>query len=339
MEAACKATSIQMQNIMTKSKFQELLDRYFNGIVSDSERELIDQFYSKSQEIEGGWESFTEDRKKQLRTEIYEAIQKEKNVKEIKNNPFRSWVWKVAASIVLALGTGIAVYLTQLQEPEINYITKSTKRGQKATVTLSDGSIVRLNSESSITYPEIFASLDTRAIKLTGEAFFDVQRNPEKPFIIRSGGVLTTVLGTSFNIAAFPEVDEIEVTVATGRVKVESNSDLVTELIPGQQASFSKLKKALVVSEVDVEKYMAWKDGVIHFPNISFLEASKILERWYDVEFAFDHPELKKCRIKGKFQSGSLDDILSNLMYFMDFNYDLTNKTVKIHGSGCGQIN
>lgn len=312
---------------MKKNHLRALLNRLITGKASDREINLLDKFiyYSqiKSEKIPEG-----------VKPAIWEKVKAntiEKQPKVIAMAP----IWRVAASITVILGIAIVLYLSQ-STPDINYLIEATGRGQKATITLSDGSVVKLNSESSITYPESFSDVATRDIKLSGEAFFEVKRDETKSFTIQTGDIVTTVLGTSFNISAFPDMDEIEVTVTTGRVKVESNDDVVSELIPGQQASYSRSDNLLKVGEVDIRNYTAWKDGTIYLSDMTLLEASKILSRWYNVDFQFSGQEIKNCKIDGKFKNDQLVNVLENLQFVIDFQFQIIDgDVVVIKGKGC----
>jgi len=259
--------------------------------------------------------------------------------------------WAVAASFALIVSVSLVFFLNQ-PKPEINYITKSTTRGQKATITLSDGSVVKLNAESSITYPENFAEVATRDITLTGEAFFEVKRDEAKPFTIQTEGLLTTVLGTSFNITAFPEMDEIEVTVATGRVsvsstkgdsslqrgagdvsqklKAKSRTELVEVLTPGQQATYHKTSHKLSMREVDTERYLAWKDGVIYMANEKYKQVFDKLARWYGVEFEFANVPTEEWDYTGEFKDMSLELVLETIGYASGFEFQILEDKVII---------
>ncbi len=249
---------------------------------------------------------------------------------------------RIAASILLLI-TFTWVTINYLREkdkaPEIKYITKSTNKGQRANITLNDGSVVTLNAESSITYPEVFA--DTlRSIVLKGEAFFDVAKNPKKPFVVESNGLLTTVLGTSFNIMSFSE-KHTEVTVATGRVKVApklKRKQQVEEavLIPNQQASFNAVDLSIMVSEVDLTPYLAWKNNALYFDMVPFSEVVKTLERWYNIEIVMKNKLADNCLVRAKYKNEALTNVLDGLKLLVNFDYKLINdKQVIITGRQC----
>lgn len=332
MEAPTKATSLQMHK-MTKQEFQDLLDRYFNGIVSDEERQLIENFYNKLQESEDGWEAFNEDTKKQLRTEIYDAIQKKKREKETLAKPKRSWIWKVAASIVIVLGVGITYYLNQPVQ-EINYLTKSTSKGQKATITLSDGSTVRLNAQSSITYPEYFAE-DQRELELIGEAFFDVTKDKDRPFIVSSHKIQTTVLGTSFNINGYDST-EVSVALVSGKVKVNAALDnssfnqSAVYLNPGESALYDGQSGDIKIGSFDEKKLVAWKDGIIYLSDAGYKQVFNQLSRWYGVEFEFANAPIEQWDYSGEFQDMSLELVLGTIGYSKGFEFQIHDDRVNV---------
>jgi transmembrane sensor len=253
---------------------------------------------------------------------------------------------KIAASILL-LGAVVwgAYHYVRNQEEAINirYITKSTNKRQRATVTLSDGSVVMLNAESSITYPEVFAAT-SREIKLTGEAFFEVVRDPDKPFTVESGGLLTTVLGTSFNIRTAPD-RQTEVTVATGKVKISpdnkyNNKERATELekilLPKQQAKFDPEAYSIQISEVDLTKYLIWKEQDLNFELVPFPEVIQMLERWYHVKIILQNHASDHCLVRAKYQNESLPNVLDGLQLLIDFDYKTIDEgQILITAKGC----
>jgi transmembrane sensor len=164
--------------------------------------------------------------------------------------------------------------------------TMRTPRGKQYRLTLSDGTRVWLNAASSITYPVAF-NASTRTIEITGEAFFEVAGNKLKPFIVNTQNQSITVLGTSFNINAYPEDEQIKTTLMTGAVSVKvNNSDNSNILKPGQQAELIAGK--LIVNNADTAKVTAWKRGMFEFNNTSLPELMKQISRWYDVDVRFE---------------------------------------------------
>lgn len=330
---------------MTDQEFHDILKRYIKGKTSPSEEKLVEEFYKRNTEksIYDDYSEEEADRVKNiLQRKVLSSIHELEKPKQSTH-----YLLKIAASVVLVLGITIALYLSLSETPEPTYLTKSIARGQKATITLSDGSVVKLNSESSITYPESFADVATRDIQLTGEAFFEVKRDEAKPFTIQTEGLLTTVLGTSFNITAFQEMDEIEVTVATGKVRVVSNSpfepgrrfercdgcgqevDFLSEtLTPGQQATYNKTSNELSIREVDTERSLAWKDGVIYMANEKYKQVFDKLSRWYGLEFEYVNVPTDEWDYSGEFKDMSLELVLSTIGYSKGFDFQIQENVV-----------
>lgn len=325
---------------MTKADFLAILDKHLDGTASDEERRLLDNFYRDH--LAGTQPEWTFTEKEKIRVELLESLNRaiDEDVRNNRPSRFPATTWRVAASVALVLAAGLWLYLARIPA-EIHYLTATAKRGEQVTVTLSDGSVVRLNAESSITYPEELAVADTRTVQLSGEAFFEVARDESKPFVIRSGNLVTTVLGTSFNIRAYPNDETFAVTVATGKVKVEAANDQDQKtagelLVPGEQALFEKSTATITRKRVDPGKHLAWKEGTILLEGASLQEATDILGRWYDVEFVFENPALKTCAIDGKFRNDKLPNILENLRFLMGIEYRIEgDNKVFIDGKSC----
>lgn len=206
-------------------------------------------------------------------------------------------------------------------------VQKFTEKGQKLTIHLEDGSKVMLNAQSNLEFPRQFTD-STREVRLQGEAYFDVVRDSDRPFIVRTAEITTTVLGTSFNLNAYEDQPSFQVALTSGKVVVEkSTTGDKLEIIPGEMAIYDKenatLKNA-TFSEMDI----AWKDGIIYFENASYNEIKSTLERWYGVEFILTDNIKKEWEFSGKFKNESLRNILEALQFAHDFNYKLDKKKV-----------
>ncbi len=212
------------------------------------------------------------------------------------------------------------------QEKTIHFITKHSELGEQLRITLPDASVVQLNAGSSIRFPEKFDT-DKRQITLSGEAFFEVTKDPNRPFEVKTNNVTTTVLGTSFNIKAF-EHEQATVTVATGKVEVETKNGASTDkllLLPNQQAVYNKKENHFKMEEVDSQHYFAWTSGTIRFNNDPLEEVVKILERWYNVKIQLDRHIKKSMRIQGSYTDKKLYTILDGLGYIYNLDCHYTN--------------
>ena len=162
--------------------------------------------------------------------------------------------------------------------------TITTPRGGKWSLTLSDGTRVWLNSASSITYPTTFDGTDRR-VSITGEAYFEVAHNAKKPFKVNFNDQVVEVLGTHFNINAYNDEPDNETTLLEGSVRITKGKN--TEVLkPRERASVSK-NAIEVASNVDVERTMAWKDGLFVFDRTELQKAMREIARWYDIDVVY----------------------------------------------------
>ena len=315
---------------MTENHIKELMKKYLNGTITKEEEKLLEEFDQKLL-LNNNKSIFKHTTHKD---KVYRRLLKGIQM-EPKASPFRPW-FKIAASLALLLGLG---YLTLLLfdnpapvEQQMVLVTKSTQWGQKLNIVLSDGTEVYLNSGSSITYPDHFAS-DIREVELIGEAFFDVAKNPDKPFLIQSGEVETMVLGTSFNVNTYPESEQIAVTVATGRVKVASKESEVF-LMPHEQGVYHRKTKSISKEKIELATYLNWKEGILHFEDVALSKVIATLERWYGVRFVVENDDIGDCHLTASYDNARLDAILESIVYAKKgLQYEiLDNKRVRLKG-------
>jgi len=186
---------------------------------------------------------------------------------------------------VMKVASGQIVYEDlQKTEHEPRFNTLVNPRGSNiVNLTLSDGTEVWLNAESSLHYPVAFSGKE-RTVEITGEAYFEVAKDPSKKFIVQSGNVFTEVFGTHFNVNAYANESNIKITLLEGRIKV-SNKNAEGLLVPGQQAQASAGIE--VLSNVDIDEVMAWKNGLFSFKGTDINTIMREVARWYDIDVEF----------------------------------------------------
>ena len=193
---------------------------------------------------------------------------------------------------VVKTADGKIIYQSSIKNPasSIQYNTLSNPRGSKViNMTLADGSVVWLNAGSSIKYPVSFAS-NERRVTMSGEAYFEVAHNADKPFYVSKGDVSVQVLGTHFNVNAYDDESDIKVTLLEGSVRVSSIQHPGFSILkPGQQAQISSDIK--VVNGADIEQVMAWKNGLFQFGGSDVETVMRQLSRWYDVDIKYEGPK------------------------------------------------
>ncbi len=220
-----------------------------------------------------------------------------------------------AGNTVIQNGYGQLVYESKDNPATEELVNKVvTAIGGEYALILSDGTRVWINADSELEYPVEFIKKE-RIVKLSGEAYFEVAPNPERPFIVEAGGIQTRVLGTSFNIQAYRNEKSVHTTLLTGsiRVAVEHGGESVL-LEPGREAIWEKGSGAIRVEAVDTEKAIAWRYGNFIFEEEDIEVVMRMLSRWYGVEFVFDGGRKKRHTFSGRMSKDqSLDSLLEAL--------------------------
>lgn len=240
-----------------------------------------------------------------------------------------TWIRIAAAVAILALAS-VSTYLVRIESAP-KWIVRTVAPGEKASVQLSDGTRVKINSGGTLKYPEQFSDKN-RVVYLTGEAFFDVTPDKDHPFLIHAGVTTTRVLGTSFVIQEQPE--KIMVAVATGSVQVSANGK--TEfLLPYQKVTWTKTSDAFSHEKTSLVRELAWNQNTILFENDSLQDAVRVLERWYGVTITFENKKLSTCLISGRFNDEPLSRVLEAIEYSLGVTCVIKDKQVIIKGTGC----
>lgn len=185
---------------------------------------------------------------------------------------------------------------------ELSYNTLVTPRGGQFRIILPDGTKVWLNAASSLRFPTAFSG-SKREVQLTGEAYFEVAHNPQMPFKVSAKGMDVQVLGTHFNIMAYPDEANIETTLLEGAVRIGAGSHDVL-LKPGQQAELNSKGAMSVYNNVDVEEVVAWKNGYFHFNHEPLEGMMRQIGRWYDAEISYEG-NISDREFGGKIERGS----------------------------------
>ena len=178
------------------------------------------------------------------------------------------------------------------------YHTVEVPRGGEYTLVLSDGTIVNLNSESELKYPVLFTG-DTRTVRVSGEAYFEVSKNKEKPFIVKTTKGDVEVLGTKFYISAYATTDVFETSLIEGKVKVHTAYEDMT-LYPKDKAVLEN--GLLTRKQIDDMDTYRWRDGLYCFKNLSFDDVLKQFEIYYDIRFVKENPQIANPKLNGKFR-------------------------------------
>ena len=169
--------------------------------------------------------------------------------------------------------------------------TLEIPRGGEYLLTLSDGTMIYLNSESTLSFPVKFQGKE-RKVYLTGEAYFKVAKNTEHPFVVTAGELEVLVTGTTFGVRAYKDEKDIQTTLESGQVTVRVEGKSV-KLVPNKQVLFNKLTMGVEVRDVDVDLYLAWADGRLVYDNCPLEKILTDLGRWYNIDVFYSRDELR----------------------------------------------
>lgn len=212
---------------------------------------------------------------------------------------------------------------------EYNKLT--TPVGGEYSLVLSDGTKVFLNADSELKYPVEFSD-GKRIVDLKGEAYFEVHKDSLRPFIVRMNGAEVTVLGTSFNVNTYGDDGQIYTTLVNGSVRVSSVKNGQAEVLkPGMQSVMDVQSGQLTVREVDVEPYVAWREGRFVFRAMTLDLIMRQLQRWYDFEVFYQNPELKDYEFRGVIKRDmDLDKVLSVIKATTNVDFEVKGKVITI---------
>ena len=245
---------------------------------------------------------------------------------------------RVAAVLVIVfVFTGLFVWVQQeiaqsKEAPPVERVVKQNQAGLKTQMQLPDGTMVWLNSESTLDYPVAFSPL-FREVTLTGEAFFEIAEDKDRPFTIHSGALSTTALGTSLNISSYPNEGITTVSLVTGKVLVMAGTETTGQkmiLNPGEQARHAPEDLHMDKVPFDYMATVGWKDGVLVFEESDLNDIIFSLERWYGVTIQCIGKPDKPWRINGAFRNQSLERVLERLSFTKDFSFQIDQKKVII---------
>lgn len=226
------------------------------------------------------------------------------------------------------------IYFGKVEDQKVVYNTLTVPYGKRFKLILSDGTVVSLNSGTTLRYPEQFGINGKRNVYLTGEAFFEVAKDKEHPFIVNANQVDIEVLGTKFNVSAYPENPTVNGTLVEGSIQmyeVENKQNLVF-LRPNQMATWNMNSKKIITKEVDPAFYAAWTKGELAFKDTPFSTIAKIIQRTYDVEIINENTVLARQNFTGtiKISDSSVENILELLKRDTPFHYSIKENTITI---------
>jgi transmembrane sensor len=327
--------------IMNDQRFKELAAKCLENTATIEEQREFMKAYTLLQKRHDSWDEQLMGNEEVFKKDMYREIVSKMD----RDTVYRRLVplIKIAASILLFVSIGFTAW--RFKSNILNYVdpisqmTASTN-GEIKVIQLVDGTKVWLNSTSKLTYPNKFRSGSKREISLVGEAYFEVVHIKDQPFIIHTGKVNTTVLGTTFDIKAYEQEQNIEITVATGKVGVTEESNIGHEnkavfVTPNQRVVYNKASNTLSKdNNVVADKTISWTGGKFSFNGETLTHVVLVLQRRYTVKILYDKG-LSNCPVFADFTNEPIDKIVKILAL------SFRGKAIKqpggfyIHGKGC----
>lgn len=331
---------------MTEDRIFEIIARVLNGTATLQDHQELNDWRSLSVEnerflktLKNFWaqnaqRELTEREKSRiarLRDYVKNTSLQEKNIPSGRLLYRKVFAYAAACLILIGIGylAGTAIPAMKHQEKTAEIVVS---RGSRAQIKLPDGSIVWLGNDSRLSYPEKFIG-STREVRLSGEAYFDVESDSEHPFLVHTSGPTIKVTGTEFYVHDYPDDSVIEASLISGTISLMMNERNLTEMKAGTRVIYSKQTGELTPEKFEAEYYAFWKRGEYVFVDQPFQEIAVMMKRIYNVEIVFTDNKLKERRFTGSL--GFDDNIYTLLEIFrrsssIPFNYSFENNAIYV---------
>jgi transmembrane sensor len=319
------------------SEIEELLPGYLSGDISDKDRLIVDEWRKESSENEEiyreslkAWEAIPLLRDME-QFNSFEALKKvNTRLSQSYSSKWRVNIQRAAAILVLPL-LAWSGYLTirnlsmkKLPQEYVMMQTVTSRQGMVTKFSLVDGTKVWLNSGSELQFPVRFTG-DMREVKLRGEAFFEVAKNEKQPFRVTAKELDIDVTGTSFNVVSYDDDIQSEVTLIEGKISLSAEKGQVKKELcamhPGQRAVFKKETQEVYTKEVEVDKYISWRNGSLIFRDDPMEDVIRRLSRWFNVEIVVNDPKIKTYIYTATFRNENLEQVLKLLKMSAPIDY------------------
>ncbi len=319
-----------------------IVANYLLKRVRKEERETLAEWENKSPRnkaflkgMEDYWSQVDEEYKTNPRIEIARQrllarIDTSQN-KEQRLKPI-SYLMKIAAAIIFIVSiAGVSVYIASETGffTQNNWVVVSTEAGQQSKITLPDGTEVWLNAATEVKY---CTTKEHRLVKLSGEAYFEVEHAPDFPFVVETEDIAVKVLGTEFSVSHYPESKITEASLLTGRITASAKgSNENIEIIPGEKIAYDGEIKEFVKSTLKGKNHVAWRYGVLVFDNESFNDLIQKLERYYAVDFIYQTSDFENIHYTGTLDNLSIEKVLEFINLTIPVAYEIDNKTINLN--------
>lgn len=324
--------------IMDQQKFwRQFFSRYVKGKSQPAENKILDRFFEQQHaDSEGIWNNLKES-PEQIRQRMLKQVRQAIRPSFSKHF-FRLSLGKgIAATVLILLGLGYLFFAKEESDSadaplaEVEWRSFQTQAGEQKQIILPDGSKVQLNYQSNIRFEKSHFTDQERKVYLEGEAFFEVQRDEQHPFIVETEHLTTRVLGTSFNVRTQDE--HAAVAVASGEVEVSASlrgQKKKVRLKPDQGASLDQQRKELVFYSQISEETFLWREGILAFKALPMKEVIASLERAYGVSIQCDSSLLNRS-VTARYHNQPIRYVLADLCFLLGATYEINaNKNISV---------
>ncbi len=337
------------ENNRIKKMSKRLIVRFLTGNCSEAEKQQMEQWLAFSaqnkQEFERMQQIYSKagipEEQKEFETEkallnVQHRIQlaEQFTQKRILRKKSFAYYSRIAAAVAIFMLAGFASIFIFRSLSKTELIALSTKHGQKQMVELPDGTKVYLNSESDLSYNTEFGN-DTREVTFSGEAFFEVTRNADKPFIVKTKHIGVEVLGTTFNFRAFADKGDYQLDLKTGKVLFYSmdpeTGETMEQIIlnPGEKGTYTTSSNSILKQKSINANYLSWHTGILEFVNCPLDEVVSAIETAYNVDIEID-PLLASNKLTARFQNQKLESIFETLQTIFNCKIEKEGDTIRI---------
>jgi len=324
---------------------QEIIKKYLNNECSEGEQVLVEAWYKSFENNPDGISDLSDNEREKLIQRVRQNINQK--IKPIQIYSPQRWVWYASGMAAMFLIViGLSFYFVPKTDNNLSRIKSDVPLSDWAKyenssakilkISLPDGSTVWLQPKTQLSYNQ--SDRVHRQVNLRGEGFFEVKRDEVRPFLIYSGKMTTKVLGTSFNVKAYPQSGECEVSVVTGKVSVMNESEKEVFITPKQQVVLENKTDALTIKELPKNKTFYWELASLTFDDTSMQKVVQKIEHNFSVKI-YLNPNLKTCRLSGNFNQEHLSTILEIICKSIDAEYVMDGQEIYLKGEGCESFN
>lgn len=330
-----------------RNKFRSIVAKYLSGAADEEEADMVEKYYELFAGKPDQLSKLSADEVADVRERMKGNIAKRIAAPPARSRPLLTGVfWRVAAAVLILIGAGWVFFVVREQPGSgvalsiARTVAHQSVKGQTKFVILPDGSRVVLHGDTRIEYSRDF-NQKTREVSLIGEAYFDVvhlNAGGQKPipFVIRTGKIKTTVLGTAFSIKSLPTESEVVVTVTRGKVRVEDGRKHTSLLTANEQVTYNTNTTVADEKMVKSQELTSWVQADMMFEEMPFGALAEMLENRYGVKISFQNPQLQYCLITGRFSgTETLEEVFKVLTLTSNTKYTLENGELVLSGEGC----